>query len=811
MRTASTHCARLLQEPGRQVVLQPAHAAVRVVHPRAGRRLHEVLHHLALDERVEDRRHRPQLQRERAREHQVVQDAVPLREHRADPLRAIRDLDAGQALHGDRPPELVVERADPVVTVHQDQDLARVAVLGELLGRAVHVADHRLGAGDDLAVQLQDHPEHAVGRRVLRPDVEDHLLGGEVAGGGDLDVEAAAADHGGDLRGPERGAIGGVDHRAPILRGAPAPAHPGSPIGCGHVRHRHPAQGPVGRRAPAHRAGQTRRRFARALVGQAEPRANPRRGARGGGQGRGPAAGGRRVLATALGRASAVASGLTRVVNATGVILHTGLGRAPLSKAAARAAGRAARSYTDLEVDRVTGARGRRTTRAEAMLTALTGAEAALVVNNCAAALLLSLAALAKRKEVRGVARPADRDRRRVPDPRHPGRLRRETRGGRHHQPHADRRLSRRRLRADRRHPEGPSLELPGGGIHGRRPARRTWPRSPTSTTSRSSTTSARALLAHGHDMPPDEPAVSDALAEGADLVTFSGDKLLGGPQAGVVVGNAALIDKLRRNPDRARRARGQDAGRGARGRAGRACSPARRRPRPARCIACCREPAEPVHVARAEPRRARSTATLRAPTCTGASPSVGRRRHARGRHFRRGASASPSPMPPVFAARLRTGRPSVFCRVEADHVLVRRAHRPGGRCPPSRPRDPLRAGGRRLHRGLSVAGDLRVIATAGHVDHGKSVAHRARSPASTRTASKRRSAAASRSTSGTPGARFPPVARWGSSTSRATNASSGTCWRAWDRCAWSCSWWRPTRGGSLSPRSTWRSSTCWG
>ena len=74
-------------------------------------------------------------------------------------------------------PELVVERADPVVTVHQHQRLARVAVLGELLGRAMHVADHRLGARDDLAVELEHHAQHAVRRRVLRPDVEDHLLG----------------------------------------------------------------------------------------------------------------------------------------------------------------------------------------------------------------------------------------------------------------------------------------------------------------------------------------------------------------------------------------------------------------------------------------------------------------------------------------------------------------------------------------------------------------------------------------------------------------------------------------------------------
>ncbi len=106
------------------------------------------------------------------------------------------------------------------------------------------------------------------------------------------------------------------------------------------------------------------------------------------------------ILALALGRASSIQTGLTPVINATGVILHTGLGRAPLPEAAARAVARAARSYTDLEVDRATGSRGTRSARAEIMLTALTGAEAALIVNNCAAALLLALASVAKGKPV---------------------------------------------------------------------------------------------------------------------------------------------------------------------------------------------------------------------------------------------------------------------------------------------------------------------------------------------------------------------------------------------------------------------------
>src|SRR5688572_19221354 len=106
------------------------------------------------------------------------------------------------------------------------------------------------------------------------------------------------------------------------------------------------------------------------------------------------------LLATAARLAATMTYGLTRVINATGVILHTNLGRASLPEDAARAAARAATSATDLEVDRGTGKRGRRTSRAEFLLQAITGGEDALIVNNNAAALLLGLAALARRREV---------------------------------------------------------------------------------------------------------------------------------------------------------------------------------------------------------------------------------------------------------------------------------------------------------------------------------------------------------------------------------------------------------------------------
>ncbi|MGZ4131756.1 MAG: L-seryl-tRNA(Sec) selenium transferase, partial [Actinomycetota bacterium] len=88
------------------------------------------------------------------------------------------------------------------------------------------------------------------------------------------------------------------------------------------------------------------------------------------------------VLARAVGQARAATFGLSPVINATGVVLHTNLGRAPLPEAAMRAVARAGVGYADLEVDRPSGARGRRTSRAELLLASLTGAEEALVVNN---------------------------------------------------------------------------------------------------------------------------------------------------------------------------------------------------------------------------------------------------------------------------------------------------------------------------------------------------------------------------------------------------------------------------------------------
>src|SRR5262249_40762245 len=97
---------------------------------------------------------------------------------------------------------------------------------------------------------------------------------------------------------------------------------------------------------------------------------------------------------------AAFSRGLVPVVNATGVIVHTNLGRAPLAAAAIERVAEIARGYSTLEYDLPAGSRGRRDTHAERLLLALTGAEAAVVVNNNAAATLLVLAALARGREV---------------------------------------------------------------------------------------------------------------------------------------------------------------------------------------------------------------------------------------------------------------------------------------------------------------------------------------------------------------------------------------------------------------------------
>ena len=254
------------------------------------------------------------------------------------------------------------------------------------------------------------------------------------------------------------------------------------------------------------------------------------------------------ILARALALASGTASGLVRVINATGVVLHTGLGRAPLPERAAAAAARAGQGYVDLEVDRESGARGRRSTRAERLLTSMTGAEDALVVNNGAAALLLALASLARGKGVlvsRGELIEIGGEFR-IPDIMAASGARLVEVGTTNRTRASDYRsaLTDKTALILKVHPS--NYRVVGFA----------------------STPSAKdlAAIARKADVPfvydlgsgllervpgatADEPSAADALADGADLIVFSGDKLLGGPQAGIVLGRGELVERLRRHP----------------------------------------------------------------------------------------------------------------------------------------------------------------------------------------------------------------------------------------------------------------------
>jgi L-seryl-tRNA(Ser) seleniumtransferase len=254
------------------------------------------------------------------------------------------------------------------------------------------------------------------------------------------------------------------------------------------------------------------------------------------------------ILARAFQSAATVAAGLSPVINATGVILHTGLGRAPLPVDALEAVVRAARGYADLEVDRTTGARGRRTSRAETLLVAMTGTEAALVVNNGAAALLLALAALARGKQVvvsRGELIEIGGEFR-IPDILAASGAKLVEIGT----------TNRTRL-SDYRAAIGPRTGL----VLKVHPSNyRVVGFTATPTAADLAALARRAqiplvydlgsgLLDRAAELPPDEPTAADALRDGADLVVFSGDKLLGGPQAGIALGRADLIERLRRHP----------------------------------------------------------------------------------------------------------------------------------------------------------------------------------------------------------------------------------------------------------------------
>jgi L-seryl-tRNA(Ser) seleniumtransferase len=240
---------------------------------------------------------------------------------------------------------------------------------------------------------------------------------------------------------------------------------------------------------------------------------------------------------------------LRHVINATGVVLHTNLGRAPLARAAIDAVERAARGYTNLEYDVEKGTRGSRYSHCVTLLRQLTGAEDALVVNNNAAALVLALNTLAAGRDVvisrgelveiggsfripeimeRSGARLVEvgtTNRTHVAD--YEDALRRDVGGVmKVHRSNfamegfvAD--VDARTLVDLLRSSGVPLLHDLGSGL----------------------------LIALDAIGLVGEPTAADAVRSGAALVTMSGDKLLGGPQAGIIVGAAAVVKRLRENP----------------------------------------------------------------------------------------------------------------------------------------------------------------------------------------------------------------------------------------------------------------------
>jgi L-seryl-tRNA(Ser) seleniumtransferase len=236
---------------------------------------------------------------------------------------------------------------------------------------------------------------------------------------------------------------------------------------------------------------------------------------------------------------------LRRVINATGVVVHTNLGRAPLPPAAIARMADTAGGYTNLEYDLARGARGSRTVHAESLITTLTGAEAAVVVNNNAAATLLMLAALATGREViisRGELVEIGGGFR-VPDIlAQSGAILREI-GTTNRTRVSDYTVAAtaRTALILRVHPSNFRIE----GFTER-------------PTLGALVDAGRAIgipvvedLGSGNldDGFADEPSVRASLAAGVDLVCFSGDKLLGGPQAGILAGRRILVDQLRRHP----------------------------------------------------------------------------------------------------------------------------------------------------------------------------------------------------------------------------------------------------------------------
>lgn len=242
------------------------------------------------------------------------------------------------------------------------------------------------------------------------------------------------------------------------------------------------------------------------------------------------------------------APSLKRVINATGIILHTNLGRAPLAEAAKEALLQSIKNYNNLELELDSGERGERNKHVEEMLCLLTGAEAAFVVNNNAAAVLLALNSLARRKEV-----PVSR-----------GEL--VEIGGSYRMP-------------DVMKASGVKMVEIGttNKTHLKDYEKVITPKTAAILKVHTSNYRIKGFvsevslteivkLAHKYNLPviydmgsgalinlskygvKDEPLANEIIKTGVDIVSFSGDKLLGGPQSGIIIGKKIFIEKIKKN-----------------------------------------------------------------------------------------------------------------------------------------------------------------------------------------------------------------------------------------------------------------------